>query len=112
MRASPRNENSAVQPAPGRSADPFLRDGEPRTVDVDIADAAALDRLPGIGPALAARIVADRDALGPFGSLPALERVKGIGPALAARLGPHVTFSLSPRPSETGGSLRERVARP
>lgn len=81
-------------------------------VDVDRADAVTLDRLPGIGPALAARIVADRDARGPFGSLQALERVKGIGPALAARLGPHVTFSLAPRPSDTGVPLREGVVRP
>jgi competence protein ComEA len=62
-------------------------------VDVDTANEAELDRLPGIGPALAARIVADRMNAGPFGSVEALQRVKGIGPALASRLAPHVTFS-------------------
>jgi len=62
-------------------------------VDVDTASESELDRLPGIGPALAARIVADRKNAGPFGSVEALQRVKGIGPALAARLAPHVTFS-------------------
>ena len=80
---------------------PAAASGVTATVDVDRASAAELDRLPGIGPALAGRIVADREQRGPFGSLRELERVKGIGPALSARLAPHVTFSLSPRPSDT-----------
>jgi competence protein ComEA len=69
-------------------------------VDVDVADSASLERLPGIGPALAARIVADRAARGPFGSAEAWQRVRGIGPALARRLAAHVTFSGVPRPGE------------
>ncbi|MEX2181266.1 MAG: helix-hairpin-helix domain-containing protein [Gemmatimonadaceae bacterium] len=72
-------------------------------VDVNTADVAELDRLPGIGPALAARIVADREQAGPFASVESLQRVKGIGPALAARLAPHVTFSGAPRPSPADG---------
>lgn len=68
-------------------------------VDVDVADSAELERLPRIGPALAARIVADRNAKGPYGSLAGLQRVRGIGPKLAELLGPHVTFSGRPRPS-------------
>lgn len=68
-------------------------------IDVDVADSAALDALPGIGPALAVRIVRERDKCGPYGSLRELERVRGIGPAVAKRLAPVVTFSLSPRPS-------------
>jgi predicted flap endonuclease-1-like 5' DNA nuclease len=68
-------------------------------IDVDVADSAALDALPGIGPALASRIVRERDKCGPYGSLRDLERVRGIGPAMTKRLAPVVTFSLSPRPS-------------
>lgn len=68
-------------------------------VDVDRADSLALDRLPGIGPTLAVRIVADRNAHGAFGSLEALQRVRGIGPKLAAGLAGLVTFSANPRPS-------------
>jgi competence protein ComEA len=67
-------------------------------IDVDRASAAELETLPRIGPTLAARIVADRNALGAFGSLDGLQRVKGVGPALAARLAPLVTFSGTPRP--------------
>jgi len=68
-------------------------------VDLDRADSAALERLPRIGPALAARIVADRRNHGDFGSLEALQRVRGIGPKLAQLLQAHVTFSGTPRPS-------------
>lgn len=67
-------------------------------VDVDRATAAQLQSLPGIGPALAARIIAFRDSAGPFGSLARLQRVKGIGPAKARRLDTLVTFSGVPRP--------------
>ncbi len=67
-------------------------------INVDVATAEELDALPRVGPALAARIIADRDSLGPFGSLEELQRVKGIGPALARGLAPHVTFSNGYRP--------------
>lgn len=62
----------------------------PLTVDLDRADAVELDLLPGIGPALAARIVADREANGPFGSPEGLGRVRGIGPAIVEGIRPHV----------------------
>ena len=73
----------------------------PSVIDVDVATVAEIETLRWVGPALAARIVADRDSLGPFGSLKELERVRGIGPALAAKLDSTVTFSLVPRPSTT-----------
>ena len=42
--------------------------------------------LPGIGPRLAERILADRQKNGDFGNLEALERVKGIGNGTVKRL--------------------------
>jgi len=62
-------------------------------VDVDTADVRLLETLPGVGPALAARVVAERAARGPFGSLDGLRRVRGMGPKVAARLAARVTFS-------------------
>ena len=76
---------------------PLAPPGPVRRVDVDRATARELQELPGIGPALAARIVAFRDSNGPFGSLARLQRVKGIGPATAHRLDSLVTFSGIPR---------------
>jgi competence ComEA-like helix-hairpin-helix protein len=73
----------------------------PAIVDLDVATADQIETLRGIGPSLAKRIVADRDSLGPFGSLDELQRVKGVGPKLAARIDSSVTFSLFPRPSST-----------
>ena len=56
------------------------------TVDVNTAREADLDGIKGIGPALSARIVAER-AKGRFQDWPdLLRRVKGIGPTAAARL--------------------------
>jgi len=72
--------------------------GPMHRVDVDHATAQELQALPGIGPALAARIVAYRDSNGAFGSLARLQRVRGIGPAIVKRLDSLVTFSGVPRP--------------
>ncbi|MBI9114385.1 ComEA family DNA-binding protein [Sanguibacter sp. YZGR15] len=49
-------------------------------VDLNTATVDDLDTLPGIGPALAARIVGWRDANGPFTSVDQLTDVSGIGP--------------------------------
>jgi DNA uptake protein ComE-like DNA-binding protein len=67
-------------------------------IDLDTASEDAIETLPRVGPALARRIVANRDSLGPFRSLDGLRRVKGIGPATIALLGPLVTFSRQTRP--------------
>jgi competence protein ComEA len=69
-------------------------------IDLDVANAAAIEALPRIGPALARRIVEDREQRGAFGSLEQLERVRGVGPALAASLRERVTFSGTARPSD------------
>ena len=68
-------------------------------VDLDIATEKEIEGLRNIGPALAKRIVADRDSFGPFGSMEGLSRVKGVGPSMVAKLDSTVTFSLLPRPT-------------
>lgn len=73
----------------------------PAIIDLDVASAAEIETLRYVGPSLAKRIIADRDSLGPFGSLDGLLRVKGVGPKLAKKLDSTVTFSLLPRPSDT-----------
>jgi competence protein ComEA len=60
-------------------------------VDLNRADAAELDALPGIGPVLAQRIVDHRDRQGSFRSVEELDDVPGIGPAIAAELAELVT---------------------
>jgi competence protein ComEA len=60
-------------------------------VNVNTADATALETLPGIGEVLAAAIVQYRTENGPFGSVDELESVSGIGPATLEDLRPFVT---------------------
>lgn len=50
-------------------------------VDIDRAGADEIAMLAGVGPSLAARIVADRAARGPFASVDELRRVRGVGQA-------------------------------
>jgi competence protein ComEA len=55
-------------------------------VDPNRASVEELDRLPGVGPALAREIVHARETHGAFLWVEDLERVPGIGPALLARI--------------------------
>jgi hypothetical protein len=84
-------------------------------VDLDVATELEIESLRHIGPALAKRIVADRDSLGPFGSMDGLTRVKGVGPSMVAKLDSAVTFSLLPRPTKTvisrPSELRKKAGR-
>ena len=63
-------------------------DGRSERVSINTADPAGLDSLPGIGPVMAARIVAHR----PYDSIDELLRVPGIGPRTLERLKPLVTL--------------------
>ena len=79
-----------------RGSEPALR---PEAIDVDRATAAELERLPGIGPSLASRIVADREQNGRFGTPDALRRVKGIGPRTLERIRPYLAGPRAPADS-------------
>ena len=59
-------------------------------LNLNTASAADLQALPHVGPALAARIVEDRQANGLFGSLDDLHRVSGIGDRTIESITPHV----------------------
>ncbi len=67
-------------------------------LDLNHADAAALEALPRIGPSLARRIIEDRERNGPFHAVEDLERVRGIGPATLEVLRPLITIDAASSP--------------
>lgn len=64
--------------------------GATQPLDLNSADAAALETLPGVGPVTAERIIEWRQANGRFGSVEELTEVQGIGEKTLERLRPHV----------------------
>lgn len=83
-----------------------LEDGEQLVVGQRVTDAAAsdgrisinsatqtqLEELPGVGPVLAARLIAYREEHGGFRNLGALDSVSGVGPAMLEKLKSAVRF--------------------
>ena len=64
-------------------------------VPVNSADAPTLALLPGVGPALAQRIIDERQAHGRFTSLEDLRRVRGVGDVLLSRMAPLIEFDVA-----------------
>lgn len=77
---------SAVPPGASGGGSGAARAGGDGLVNLNTADAAALETLPRIGPALAARIIAWRDGNGGFTSVDDLLAVPGIGDKMLASL--------------------------
>lgn len=86
--------------------------GPDERIDVDRATAEQLARLPRVGLALAKRIVAHREAHGPFGGVEGLDRVPGVGPGLLGVIGPHLAFSGRPPPPQGAMALAPGPATP
>jgi len=63
-----------------------------KPIDVNRADSDELQKLPGIGPKMAQRILDER-AKSPFRTVEELRRVSGIGPKVLERLRPFVKMS-------------------
>ena len=62
--------------------------GGSQSVDINTADAAALETLPGVGPSLAEAIVEHRRRAGPFASVDELVEISGIGPVKLEQIRP------------------------
>ena len=82
-------EDSALR-ARGAARDQPLAAAE--RIDPNRADLEALQRLPGVGAATAAAIVASREGEGPFRRADDLLRVRGIGPAKLAAMRGHLSL--------------------
>ena len=69
-------------------------------VNINTAATAELEALPGVGPALAARIIDYRQKYGPFKKIEDLMSVRGIGEKSFLKLKPLVTIA----PAKSGGN--------
>lgn len=87
---------SVLEPAPLQDAADAAAVFEDERMDVNAASEAHLCLLPGIGPALAARVVEHRRSRGGFCSIEELTDVKGIGPKTLARLRPLIAVTPGP----------------
>jgi competence protein ComEA len=93
------------------AAHPFAQQAEPTgkaatraakpaaVVNINTASVAELDQLPGIGPAVAARIVDYRTKKGPFRKLEELMNVQGIGEKSFLKLRSQLTIAGSAAPA-------------
>ena len=83
-------QNNAAQPARTLTASGNAQKGT-TPVNINTATAEELQSLPRIGPAMAQRIIAWREAHGGFRSVDELDAVPGIGPSMLENLRPLVT---------------------
>jgi len=88
LAAAPASVVSAAAPAA-----PKAGASEARPIDLNTADGAALESVPGIGKSLSQRILAFRDKNGPFQSVDDLLKVQGIGEKSIQKLRPYLTVS-------------------
>ena len=88
-------EEPETPEAPEEPAAPEETETEPEgmasRVNLNTADAAALESLPGIGPALAQRIIDYRTANGPFQTTAEIQDVRGIGAGIYAKIKDSIT---------------------
>jgi comEA protein len=77
-------------------------------IDPNAATEAELDRLPRVGPGQARKIVAWRQAHGPFRTLADFDSVPGVGAGLLAAVAPYLTLASAP----AGPTPRAETATP
>src|SRR5262245_21244808 len=82
----------AASASVARAAESALKE-KPALVDINTATNVELEKLPGVGPSLAKRIIEFREKNGAFQSVDDLLKVQGIGEKSLARFREFVTAS-------------------
>jgi len=89
---TPSGADSAAAAVAAPRVPPWPAKAPPALLDPNGATREELIALPGIGPALAGRILADREQNGPYRRARDLLRVSGIGPATLNRIKPYLNL--------------------
>lgn len=92
----------AAAPAPSQASEAPGTPDAPRLlvrrVNINTATSAELELLPGVGPAMAARIIEHRRTKGPFRGRADFDSVRGIGEKTLERLLPLIEFGETAAP--------------
>jgi competence protein ComEA len=94
--ARPAQRSASPTPTAGRSQE---KEGK---LDLNRATAEELQGLPGIGPVLARRVIAQRTTHGPFHTVDDLRDVKGIGKKRMDQLRPLVMINMAAKAEPKG----------
>jgi competence protein ComEA len=81
-------ESSAGYEAPTVAPAPEETDGK---VNINTADAQGLQRITGVGPSTAEKIIAYRSSAGPFAAIEDIQNVSGIGPKTFEKMKDQIT---------------------
>lgn len=84
---------NAVPVPPIEDAQPDIKPEEITIIDLNTATVKDFQKLPGIGPQIAQRIVDYRTQEGPFKNVEELTKVRGIGAKTFERLHPQITVT-------------------
>ena len=84
--------NSKAEAAKNSSGQVKSSSRSEEKININTADPAELDKLPGVGPATAAAIVEYRQKEGQFQSIEDLKKVSGIGEAKFKKFADRITI--------------------
>ena len=91
--SGPVSATPIAEPLIARASPPPPLPVDARPIDINRAGVGELARLPGVGPGMAARIIAERERRGRFDSPDALRAVLGMGPKKLAAIRELITVS-------------------
>jgi comEA protein len=83
----------------------------PKPVNINLAAAAELQKVPGIGPSTAEKILEMRKSYGPFKSVGDLQAIRGIGKKRLDKMRKYLTVGTAAAPSKTAPAAKSTTSK-